>query len=84
VDTAEMRAHDPLLAVRNTLLFFVSSTAEEAERRGSAAAGSGSDGGADAVGSQLQPNVRRCAAAGLFGLQEQWGVTPRLVLPPNQ
>jgi hypothetical protein len=29
-----------------------------AERQGSAAAGSGSDGGADAGGSQLQPNVR--------------------------
>jgi len=30
----------------------------DAERRGSAAAGGGSDGGADTVGSQLQPNVR--------------------------
>ncbi len=53
VNTANKRAHDPLLAVRDTPLLFVSSTAEEAERYGSAAAGSGSDGGAYAVGSRL-------------------------------
>ena len=38
VDTAEMRAHDPLLAVQNTPLLFVFSTAEEAERCASGAA----------------------------------------------
>ncbi len=39
---------------------------------------------AEAVRRQLQAVVRRCAAAGSFGLQEQWGMTSRLVLHPNQ
>ena len=46
VHTADRRAHDPLLAMRDTPLLFVSSTAEEAERHASGAANSWSDIGA--------------------------------------
>src|SRR5215510_972833 len=40
VNTADRRAHDPLLAARDTPLLFVSSTAEEAERCASGAGSS--------------------------------------------
>src|SRR5262245_16105590 len=55
VNPADIRAHGPLLALRDTPLLFVSSTAEEAERYASGAAGSRS--AAEAVRRRLQALV---------------------------
>jgi hypothetical protein len=60
-DSVPWEASIRLLGLETKSIWWGSHRTVEAERYGSAAAESGSDAGADAVGSRLQPIVRRSA-----------------------